>query len=373
MTLSCSLYAILAATSVVLGGCATDASDEADATEDELRIKPTGVDDGNGRVIVQGVAAVPKGDVDLLDASSRRVARGTTDAPLDFVMGAQTGRFVYVATSRQGGLSASSAGPVDVVRGQAATVKLAALKVKVGTEATLGLGGPDPLAAEFSRANGRELSLTVDTRNVKATDAVLVNETQRVLVRWGLLDGQSFTTAAEGHVSTFSLQSAASRMRAKIVAAKRELPNGCTIARDEITVGAIGRGMSFAASQTTIIGVNPEVVALESRDANGGKMTYVLPCMGYALELPVGSLGGAAHETRLGRIDVDHVDVTTPTGTVEAREGVYRIESDGMGMFQDQKFKTGTGVDVPPGTYRVVVSYPANSGWKEFTQTVTAP
>ena len=87
----------------------------------------------------------------------------------------------------------------------------------------------------------------------------------------------------------------------------------------------------------------------------------------------LGSLGGAAHETKLGRIDVDHVDVTTPTGTVEAREGIYRIESDGMGMFQDRKFKTGTGVDVPPGTYRVVVSYPANSGWKEFTQTVTTP
>ena len=357
-----------ATASLLLAGCAADSTEEAAPTEDELRVKPKGVDDGSGRVIVEGISGVAKVDVTL----SEPRARGSSDAPIDFVMGVPTVPVTNSFLSTQGGVTASVSGRVDANRGQTATVKLAGLKINLGSDRALGLDGSSSLEFERSRSGPKDMDLSVDPRpNVDTSHAVLVNPTQKVLLRWGIFDGQSFTTAAGGRTSTFNVQAVAGRMRAKISHAVRELPNGCTIMRDEISVGGGGRSMTFPATVTKTIGVNPEVVALESRAADGGKMSYRLPCMKYDLDLPVGSLGGAAREIKLGRIDVDHVDVTTPTGTVEAREGTYRIDNDGM--FADQKFKTGTGVDVPPGTYHIVVSYYANSGSKEFTQTVTVP
>lgn len=370
MNRSHCLSVVFAAASLLLGGCSAESSDDAaEPTQDELRIKPKGIDDGSGRVIVQGVAGIAKADVFL----GERGARGTSDAPIDFVMSAPTVHTTYSFVSTQGRLKASASGGVDVNRGQASTVKLAGLKVAFGADLSLGLVRGQNVVSELSRDGGRDLELSVDLPLAAADtgDAVLVNPKQKVLLRWGLFDGQSFTTAAEGHTSTFNVQAAAGRMRARIVAAARELPNGCTIMRDEVSVSGGGRTMTYAGVQSMTIGVNPDVVALESRTANGGAMTYRLPCMKYDIELPVGSLGGAVRQIKLGRLDVDHVDVTTPSGAVEAREGTFSIENDNM--FEGQTFKTGTGVDVPPGTYRITVAYPANSGWKQFTQTVTVP
>jgi hypothetical protein len=66
------------------------------------------------------------------------------------------------------------------------------------------------------------------------------------------------------------------------------------------------------------------------------------------------------------------VDVALPTGGTETREGTYTIMAGSTPVFTSS-FKTGTGVDVPAGTYRVDVTYASNTGPKTFTETVTVP
>ena len=93
------------------------------------------------------------------------------------------------------------------------------------------------------------------------------------------------------------------------------------------------------------------------------------------MALAYGSLGGASKTTKIGRLDVDHVDVTAPDGSIAPREGRYSVtDVSGHISTLSRDYPTGTSIAVPPGTYQVDVTSRANSGDpKTFTQTVTTP
>lgn len=68
-------------------------------------------------------------------------------------------------------------------------------------------------------------------------------------------------------------------------------------------------------------------------------------------------------------------EITAPDGSIAPREGRYSVtDVSGHISTLNASYPTGTGIDVPPGTYKIDVTYTANSGDpKTFTQTVTTP
>ena len=77
----------------------------------------------------------------------------------------------------------------------------------------------------------------------------------------------------------------------------------------------------------------------------------------------------------LGRLDVDHVAVKRPDGTTEKVEGSYHVMAvDGVTSIIDGWYPTNTGLDLPPGTYKLIVNYPTSAGTEgRFEETFTTP
>ncbi|MBK6694014.1 MAG: hypothetical protein IPG50_17685 [Myxococcales bacterium] len=91
------------------------------------------------------------------------------------------------------------------------------------------------------------------------------------------------------------------------------------------------------------------------------------------------------------RLDIDDVEVETETGATRTVKGTYQVfRQEKNGSFRavtlwDRSmncgnvanllttYSTGTGLDVPAGTYRVVVSYTTAEGAKSKEQLVTVP
>ncbi|WP_394826633.1 hypothetical protein [Pendulispora albinea] len=99
---------------------------------------------------------------------------------------------------------------------------------------------------------------------------------------------------------------------------------------------------------------------------------------GALLEVPVplGERGQGALPFRIGRVDVDDVAVPQSDGSTKMVRGTYQVfrkygvDSGGRDLFstanaackRDSTFSTRTGVDLPPGRYKLVVSYRAADG-----------
>jgi hypothetical protein len=96
--------------------------------------------------------------------------------------------------------------------------------------------------------------------------------------------------------------------------------------------------------------------------------------------LPMSGVGKPPVDFRIGRIDVDHVAVTTGNKTVTV-EGTYRViqllpgnrERFLTGIRSNISCSTNTGISVLPGTYKVIVQYQVTEGNKTSEYTVKVP
>jgi hypothetical protein len=97
---------------------------------------------------------------------------------------------------------------------------------------------------------------------------------------------------------------------------------------------------------------------------------------------------GDTKTIQLERLDVDDVEITKETGETYMARGTWQLYRQGTnnswlpitmrqdcsnGAGQAVTFPTNTGIDVLPGTYRLVISYTTGEGAKTQDMTVTVP
>jgi hypothetical protein len=186
----------------------------------------------------------------------------------------------------------------------------------------------------------------------------------------------------EGTTTKLDQWDYAQRAVARIIPpAARELPDACT--SDSISPGTANlsteRGSTtIAVTKPVEVGQNPKVLAaLGYTGARTLPLTLMLPCVSEKglMKIPLGAVGAGPTDIKIGRLDVDDVEVTMPDGTKKAVRGSYRVlTADGTADVLRVRPATNTGVDLPPGTYKLVVEYKTSAGtMSSFTETFTTP
>lgn len=122
--------------------------------------------------------------------------------------------------------------------------------------------------------------------------------------------------------------------------------------------------IALDAGKSVEVGQNQR--ALELFSGGPGRTETIgiqLPCVNGITTIPLGDLGKGPLEFKLGRLDVDDVDVTMTDGTHKKVRGTYRVyDAAGQNAIVDQTFSTNTGLDLPPGKYKLHVDYPTSAG-----------
>jgi hypothetical protein len=377
-----TVLAMLTLTTLSLSGCANSEEAPLESTEDEARVKPKGLDDDSGRLAVRGIGAIANARLWVGGSN------GAADKPLDFVMASPTQDFDYSLRTEGPHLTSSVGGKVTLRRGQQVTVATAGVKVDMRTPALpFGANQPKLWATDV---NAQTVGLVVAQAS-DGTELGFVNPNERFAFTWGFFDGHVFKAGALNTITSTKMFANSGRMRATFAPLPvRELPDSDLCTSDPQTISVSGsrwengaaRSADLVAMRSDVLGFNPEVAAIYGAPT-APTLTYMTPCFG-GIDVEFGSVGGAAKVNRLGRIDVDDVEVAQPGGGTEIRRGEYQIFDSGnrsrvryvirQNGSVGQILPTGTGVDVAPGTYKVVVTYTTNSGVrKTFEQMVTTP
>jgi hypothetical protein len=189
-------------------------------------------------------------------------------------------------------------------------------------------------------------------------------------ISFGLYDGVEVTVGAN-QAKRVDLGGTTQRRTVRIVAPKRELPddvcgmqgrNGAYLfggrelgsnGTDFRPPGESRNGETVLASEQAIeIGMAPWITDRE----------YVLynPAINDVAVLPLSAKGNAPAVFQVGRIDVADVEVTVGNSvqTVKGNYMLYKLDGGGQHVGPGTYWcKTGTGADVLPGTYEVVVVY----------------
>jgi hypothetical protein len=360
------LVPVLASVCLSVVACAAPEEEPEDVAsqEGEQRVRPQGVDARNARLVFDTPRSVTPAFFGIYGASG---STKTTDA-LDVLVGSgPVQKDVWLEGSVRG-VDSNAMLALELRPGAITTVKLAGLKVKrAGMVPTLGLETGEKVESTTGIAV---------TREADGSEAVAVEANAAHQIEWGLLDGQAFTTAREGSISTVRLDAVGPRMRVKIVAPTRELPEACDDRANPpgtITVANGGGRMRGVLESELVVGFNP-VIAKYHRAPETPNATYRLPCTGWDMPLQLSASGASPRVLRLGRIDVDDVEVTLPSGGTELRRGTYRIIARGGAVLGTRDFPTNTGIDVPPGSYDVDVTHTSNAGERVTTRySVTTP
>lgn len=207
-------------------------------------------------------------------------------------------------------------------------------------------------------------------------------------VRFGIMDG--FTVDGKGGAKfTSSTGDFDGRQAVLVRTPVRELPN-CGNIRYLIgpRTSAYGIDRHFEADSTSVadgsslgvFGYNPAIWGPydASTSPAQGTNAYSIAVYnnnefyGHGVLLPVSDVGNPPVEFAIGRIDVDDVERTGPNGQVGTVRGKYSVYSD-KGILVVKECDTNSGVDVPPGKYKVVVSYDAVGGSKTSDYVVDVP
>ncbi|MBS2016594.1 MAG: hypothetical protein JST00_27165 [Deltaproteobacteria bacterium] len=347
------VLSLLSALALPLAACAAPDEAEGSASQEaEARVRPTGIDARTARLVLEAPTGVKPAFFGVHGATGSK----KTGEAFDVLVGSAPVRKNIWLEGTALGLKSDAGFDRDLAPGVVTTVKLAGLKVKrAGMARTLGL------ESRQGAASYTGVAVDADADGVEAV-AVVANASHRL--EWGLYDGQVFTTAAEGSISTLRMDAVGPRMRVKVVAPQRELPDACRDTNGPagtIRIASSAGAVEGVIGAELIVGFNP-LVARANGVAPTPNATYTLPCSGWSMPLTYSASGAAPRELRLGRIDVDDVDVTLPNGATEARRGTYRILAQSGAVFGDREFPTNTGVDVPPGTYDIDVTHLTNAG-----------
>lgn len=345
---------------LALGACSAESSDSATG-EDDIHSHPHGIDQTRGAIVVKGPAELQKADVSVRGVPGSKAVGETFDG--------------LVINDYE--VNVGSAG--DEIRSSLRTQ----LPVKAATTTTLLLGG----AAVHTMDGPNTWALPVLARGLNGSNKLEVVTDRSTgtlfapalpgeyLFTWGQGDGV-VVNVEEGKTAKIDIWDYAQRSVARIVPAGRDLPNACTGQQlayvSPRIYTSLGEG-TYDLSESFEIGQHPR--ALEAVGQHGPvEVKLQLPCVRGAIVVPLGEKGAGPKELKLGRLDVDDVDLTMPNGSTQKTKGTYRIlDANGKDVINFEP-PTNTGIDLPPGTYKLVVSYKTTAGTPQsYEETFTTP
>jgi hypothetical protein len=372
-----ALFLLLAASTTSLVACTSDAGaqDVIGEDESEHRTKPKGPDNGPGSVTVVAPPVVPGTTLASVTLWAQLTVQGALGVPFT---GLRAGAFTLLLVSEDNNEAAYVASmQMNVAANEVKTIELGGITTRgAGGPATLGIQSgavasitPNAPGLAISRLSFAAQATSAATK----TTPVLPGE---YVLSYGLADGVVANVQAGKSVSV-DLRDYAQRRVARIVPAAKELPDACPRGAGMGTViyGHSSRteAMSFPLTEPTEVGVNDRIVAV--RNALRPDYKLNLPCVTLQPRIELGALGAGPKDLKLGRLDVDDVEVTMGDGSKKTVRGTYRVfDATGTTMILLQQFPTNTGIDLPPGTYKVRVEYPQTAGTTgSFEETFTTP
>jgi hypothetical protein len=360
--------------------CTSDAGDESlGGLEPEYRTKPKGPDNGPGSLVVVAPPVVPgtKLATAMVELVTGRAALPDARSVGTAFTGLQAETvqmlFRYQDDKARGGAGAD----VQIKAKTASQVRLGGLAVKLGTTPTTVLEGYrflPTLKMTDASPTYQSLDVSLDADG-KTTYPVLPGE---YIFAYGLLDGV-VANVAPGASVALDAGDYAQRRVAKIVPGAKELPDVCPLSTGVAVLSYVdSEGHTHTLSQSLAapfeLGNNPRVIVA----TNAGQQPTLeieLPCVAGRAPIPLGMLGAGPLVMKLGRLDVDDVDVTMGDGSVKKVRGTYQVyDASGTREVVSMRLQTNTGIDLPPGQYKVVVTYPQGAGTTgTFSETFRTP
>jgi hypothetical protein len=196
---------------------------------------------------------------------------------------------------------------------------------------------------------------------------------------WGFADGVRAEVKGD-EILEVSRHDLRSRAAIRIVAPKRELPD-CNPTAIRYRIGAIVPGANWSFRFASIAS-EAEIVVAHAPWNLTRAISYVYlppatsdPLKGIDFKVP--TTPGAITELRLGRLDVDDVEI--PGSQIGIVRGDYAVFPPGKGETPSAALTglcpTGTGVDLAPGDYDVVITYDKVGGGNraKLVERVTVP
>lgn len=365
------------ATLTLTAACAaTPGDDNADGNQEQAyEAKPKGPDNTPGSFTVVAPAAAPGTTLIPLTVSVAGVEHAL-GAPYLGLLPTTIALELKSGDTSSFGITKRSAGAnVTILGSQANQLLLGGLALGlVGGPRTAGLDAivhtrdTSRSAPDYPRGWYSSTEIVASNATANATLPVLPG---RHLIRYGIFDGQVIDIAP-GETVARDVHDYADRRMVRIVPPVRHLPDACDS-------GITLKGMASAGTTRMAIGldapteVGENVAFLESL-TNGPRTLYELPCVKNHHTLPMGEPGVAPKDFQLGRIDVADVDVTNADGTVTKVRGQWYLLDWSTRILSVGWLPTNTGLDLPPGTYELVVTYPQTAGTEgTFRETFTTP
>ena len=364
LSASRNLGFLLLATTMACGSSASDAG----TTESGVTVTPTG-DDHPGQLVVTVPAGVTPTDTnDAFTIGGSAPVAFTT--PYTLPIGDHTLNIRSCRGQDCGGWSL----PFTIQNHATTTVALGAIAFKrTGSDGLLGIDAA--IAADGMTAN-------------VGTQWVAEDQLQTVAYRlplaytytFGLFDGFD-TTVEPSKIDTIDLDVRTNRRQVRIVAPARALGDAAMCKGWTITGKRTDRSKQSAAG----IVIPSGTVVLLGEHVTDASQTgeYWLrtgPGDVAPAKFTLGDTGGDPATLNVGRIDVTDVAVKQNDGTTANVRGQYTISrvttntAGGEVLDSVCAGQTNTGVDVLPGTYRLVTTYSTvEVGTKTTTQDVTVP
>lgn len=361
--------------SVAAAACSSSSEDTSGTDEGATVIDPHGTDaPGSLRVTVP--ATTPNVTVRCGD---------TVKAPGDVFKPMSVGPH-SCNLENKGDYNISTFASASVAAGQMTTLKGARLAVDATTgPRTLGIGkDTSPWGVRLNHPAIGMLGL-MKADLTGATAMGLFPGHYEVAYGIDGADGIGVDVAAGGKLKV-RLSDPSTRRVARLTTSKRDMPTGSCAADDPAAADVIKVSIPPDPHQASAQ-PNPFVrpLTLRSEDSIDIGASKARPEVTYEIQatawnepvaLPLGALGQGPAVTTLGRIDVDHVLVNAASPRVAGRYRIYRATASGDRGPELLRcsMSTRTGVDVPPGKYRVEVVYQtAEAGQKTDVHVLDVP
>lgn len=351
----CTLSALFLFASAAFPACAGPLTDDETAfVDDDLRIRPIGTDDpGSLRV------SAPAG---AWDVGPTTVKCLQNDVPLgEAITPLPVGRHAFRTEthSEEGYLQVGSYAEIALGKTTAITTGLLSFEPPKGPR-TLGIGdlwSSTGIPFKASPASALTVSggLYATSKGVELFP-VLEGEYD-VQFGLGAIDGIRVRVGAN-EVVRADLLRLTDRRVTRVKAPVRELPTAsCSgTATDRWTIGLSSgtttQQVAVAAGEELDLGVSPR--------HEGVSYTLSHPTWLSPHAVPLGERGAGPRPWAIGRIDVDDVTINGGPQTVRGYYAIFPANVDGNASgpaLLRCKPPTNTGVDVPPGRYRVEIEY----------------
>ena len=372
------LLALLSATVATLS-VACSSSQETDPVgtdEGATTLDPTGTDAPGKLVVVAPSASTPLEPVKVKRPT--RAAPVNLGQPLDAV---PVGRQTFSVVVEGAMLSFQTTDAAEIKSSQTTTVKAALLAVRAtGGPRTLGLDGDltrwgIEAHAPMPRAP-RKVQGSVKPASDGSRSAVVLAGDYEINYGVGGVDGAA-VKLAPGDVKTISLSDPAGRRVTRIKAPIRALPNAfADSGGGEIFTVTLAGDLNGNSFSSVTLDDGEEIDVGVSPGHEGAAYTFRHIGWREPIALPLGQRGAGPLKWELGRIDVKDVLVNGTT-TVRGTYQIFQANAQGQAngpAFVRGKPATNTGVDVPPGKYRVEVTYAtAETGPKVDVHVIDVP